>query len=185
MIELEEKFGLEKDNIVTAGPSRGRLATVYRFAQEHSDDPRTKNAAAIYVPRENEPMSIGANEFPDARLILENRTEPPLKYKYLLHAEMNAICNAWKKGRIPKHSVLICPWLTCDSCARLIIKAGISKVIGHYNTLIKSPPRWHEEIRVGLGMLREVGIKIEWYKGEVFSRSSDFRCTFNGEDIQV
>lgn len=185
-VSIEEKLGLESDVIVSAGPAKGRLASLYRTAQIESDDPRTKNAAAIYAPHENSPIATGANEFPDVRLVKEARTRPPLKYQYIVHAERNAIFNAWnsKKG-IPKNSTLVCPWLTCDQCAQVIIKAGISRVVGHYDMVIRSPARWHGELKLGLDMLREVGVRIEWYKGEVFSRSSDFRYTFNGEEITV
>ncbi len=68
-----------------------------------------------------------------------------------LHAEQNAIIQAAKHGTVIKGSVLYCTNLPCIICSKMIINAGITKIV--YDD--GYPDKLGEE------MLAEAGIAIE------------------------
>ncbi len=45
-----------------------------------------------------------------------------------IHAEMNAIAQAAKRGTALKDSVLYCTYLPCIDCARLLVNIGVNSV---------------------------------------------------------
>lgn len=45
-----------------------------------------------------------------------------------IHAEMNAIAQAAKRGTALKGALLYCTYLPCVDCARMVVNIGISKV---------------------------------------------------------
>lgn len=51
------------------------------------------------------------------------------EYGRVVHAEMCAICDAARTGKILKDSVLFCTTFPCHNCTKHILAAGISKVI--------------------------------------------------------
>lgn len=118
-----------------------------------SKDESTKLGAVIVGPR-RQIISTGFNSFP--RGINDNvpaRQERPLKYKFMEHAERNAIYNA---GRGLEGCTIYCAWPPCTDCARGIIQVGIVEVV------VKSlavPERWHEDMLVhAKAMLDEAGV---------------------------
>lgn len=52
-----------------------------------------------------------------------------LEFGRQVHAEMNAICDAARLGKSVKDATLYCTTFPCHMCAKLILAAGISKVI--------------------------------------------------------
>jgi deoxycytidylate deaminase len=52
-----------------------------------------------------------------------------LEFGRQVHAEMNAICDAARLGKSIKDSTLFCTTFPCHVCAKLILAAGISRVI--------------------------------------------------------
>jgi dCMP deaminase len=71
-----------------------------------------------------------------------------------LHAEQNAIIQAAKHGTAITGSVLYCTNLPCIICSKMIINAGITKII--YD--VGYPDK------LGFEMLSEAGIIIEQFK---------------------
>jgi dCMP deaminase len=90
-----------------------------------SKDPSTKVGAVIVDP-DNDPVSTGYNGFPRGIVETPEMWLRPLKYVYVVHAELNAIFNA-------KRSVRGCriylPILPCLNCAKNLAAAGIAEVI--------------------------------------------------------
>jgi tRNA(Arg) A34 adenosine deaminase TadA len=52
-----------------------------------------------------------------------------LEYSRVVHAEMNAICDAARVGRSLQDASLYCTTFPCHMCAKQIIAAGIGRVI--------------------------------------------------------
>jgi cytidine deaminase len=52
-----------------------------------------------------------------------------LEYGRVIHAEMNAICDAGRFGRSTARSVLYCTTLPCHICSRHIVAAGVERVV--------------------------------------------------------
>jgi dCMP deaminase len=90
---------------------------------------------------------------------LPERQLRPLKYRYFVHAEMNAILNAARIGVATEGCTLyVSDWAPCSSCCRAIIQAGIVRVV---HGVADTPERWLEDMSIGRGMLLEAGVKID------------------------
>lgn len=70
---------------------------------------------------------------------------------YVLHAEANAISKVAKSGNSSEGSTLYVTASPCIECAKLIIQAGISRVV------------YKDEYRLtdGIDLLRRAGIEVE------------------------
>lgn len=71
-------------------------------------------------------------------------------YWYVLHAEANAILKVAKSSQSTEGSTLYITYSPCRECSKLIVQAGIRRIV------------YHEEYRdtSGLIILREAGIDI-------------------------
>lgn len=132
-----------------------------------SKDPSSKVGAVIVGP-DREVRSTGFNGFPrgvhDYPFRLQDRE---LKYKMIVHAEMNAIFHAARNGASLDGCTLYlvatndmgCIWggPPCSNCCAGIIQAGIKEIVsfppGH-----DLPARWIESVRLGLMMLEEADV---------------------------
>ena len=129
-----------------------------------SKDPNTQIGAVIVGP-EHQIISTGFNGFP--RGVDEedypSRWERPLKYKFIEHAERNAIYNSARHGVALRDCTLYLvgmgpPTLPCTDCARAIIQSGITCVTGKgYKQL---PDNWKEDLGIAGGMLNEAGVEF-------------------------
>ncbi|MEG1963920.1 MAG: cytidine/deoxycytidylate deaminase family protein [Clostridia bacterium] len=73
---------------------------------------------------------------------------------YAVHAEQNAIIQAAKQGISVQDSTLYCTHQPCVICAKMIINAGIKKVIYKYG--------YPDDF--SLQMFKEAGVNIEQFK---------------------
>lgn len=91
------------------------------------------------------------------------RLERPEKYYWMQHAEERVIAHACKSGVATKGgSLIVFGLFPCTTCARLAITAGIRAI------LAPLPPenaqeRWRAESERSLVMLREQGVRVEFY----------------------
>lgn len=76
-------------------------------------------------------------------------------HPYVLHAEANAITKVAKSGNSSEGSTLYVTASPCMECAKLIIQAGISRVV------------YKDEYRLtdGVDLLRKAGIEVEKVDG--------------------
>jgi len=103
------------------------------LSAQRSKDPHTQVGACI-VNQDKKIVGVGYNGMPigcsDDKLPWRRAsTVSPLetKYPYVCHAEMNAIMN--KNSADVKGCVLYATLFPCNECAKLIIQAGIKKVV--------------------------------------------------------
>lgn len=124
-----------------------------------SIDPSTK-IGAIAVGDSGQVLAQGYNGFP--RKVLDSPTRyntRELKYKFVVHAEMNVIFNASLNGVSLKDSTLFIYGLhPCHECAKGIIQSGIAKVVISDRS---SPDRWKESFDIAKTMLDEAGVYLE------------------------
>jgi len=154
------------------------LAQAYEYAKLHSSDPRTQNGAVIVDPVSSTIISKGTNRFPDKIRNTPERLLPENKRDYLEHAERDAIFSALRQGKSTVGMTLYVPWFACADCAKAIIGAGITSVVGHHapcsvNTL------WSDTIKIGLTLLTEAGVAYSYYDGEIGVEN----MRFGGETI--
>ncbi len=101
------------------------------LAAERSKDPNTRVGACI-VDDQNRILSTGYNGFPqgcsdDDFPWNRDEAEGETKYKFVVHAELNAILNT--RGKSLAGSRLYVGLFPCHECAKAIIQAGIREVI--------------------------------------------------------
>lgn len=126
-----------------------------------SKDPSTQVACAILGPG-MEIRATGWNGFPRGVNDTEERlNDRPTKYKFIAHAEANAIANAARAGvALDGCALLVTALHPCNECAKLIIQAGIRTV---YGPLPDIDGRWADSFEVAATMFREAGVEVEFY----------------------
>ena len=123
-----------------------------------SKDPSTQ-VGAVTVGNKKEVLSQGFNGFPRGIVDSEDRyNNRETKYKYVVHAEMNAIYNATYSGVSLDGAVLYVYGLPiCSECAKGIIQVGIKKVIIEKS---KELDNWNESVALSQEMFDEAGIEL-------------------------
>lgn len=132
------------------------LRAAAMVARDCSHDPRTQNAA-IVLCRANQ-MATAANAYPVQSW--SRHADPPDKYTYIEHAERSAIYLAARRGLACESGVMYCPWFACPDCARAIIAAGISTVVGCSKLRALTPDRWRKQIETADRMLEDAGVLV-------------------------
>ena len=131
-----------------------RFLELARHVAGWSKDPSTK-VGAVIVDSRRRVLGLGYNGFPrgveDTPERLDHR---PTKYSLVVHAEVNAILNA---GRPVEGATLYGTLFCCNECAKVIIQAGIRRVV--------TPPfvtngRWDSPHAIAESMLREAGVTV-------------------------
>ena len=146
------------------------------YKAKESPDPSTQNSAVIVQEIPFKVLVAAVNRFPEGVQYLPERWERPAKYKFIEHAERNAVFLMAEHGLYTKGCIMISPWACCSDCARAIIQSGIKKLVTHKQAGDRSPPFWREEIDVAYTMLTEAGVELELldciFDGEIEIRHS-------------
>lgn len=126
-----------------------------------SMDPSSK-IGAVAVGEDGQILSTGYNGFPrrlkDYGFRLEDRE---LKYKYVVHAEMNIVYNASLNGVSLKGSAVYVDGLpVCSECAKGLIQAGVDRIVVRLSDIEKSD-KWKESWRLSHAMFLEAGVTVE------------------------
>jgi dCMP deaminase len=111
------------------------------LCSQMSKDPSTK-VGAVIRGTDKSIISTGYNGFPvdvpDNEYLLHNRHD---KYKYIIHAEDNALKFARKRNVDLSECVIYTTMMPCEKCYQLIKDAGIKRIV----TMISTPDqigRW-------------------------------------------
>ena len=122
-----------------------RFLKIAREVSSWSKDPNRKVGAVIVKNRRV--LSTGYNGFP-VNFPDEDREDKNL---FTVHAEANAITKVAKSGNSSKGATLYVTASPCLECAKLIIQAGITRVV------------YKDEYRLtdGVDLLRKAGIEVE------------------------
>jgi len=133
--------------------------SVAQTCAKRSKDPNTQVGACI-VSTDNKILGTGYNGFPNGC----SDNEYPwasegdfleVKYTYVVHAEANAILNStWPV----KGSTLYSTLFPCHECAKLIIQAGIKKIVYSQDVYIHT-----NSCKAALKMLSSAGVYFRKY----------------------
>lgn len=134
-----------------------------------SKDPSTK-VGAVAVGNHGQVLSQGYNGFPrgisDNPDRLANRE---LKYRYIVHAEMNAIYNASLAGVSLNGATMYVHGLPCCSeCTKGLIQVGVKRIVIPRQEV---PDKWKESWSLSRRMCEEAGVKIELVDHHSWSES--------------
>ncbi|BAS68162.1 MAG: CMP deaminase [Gammaproteobacteria bacterium] len=123
-----------------------------------SKDPSTQ-VGAVTVGSKKEVLSQGFNGFPRGIDDTEARyNDRDTKYKFVVHAEMNAIYNATYSGTSLDGATLYVYGLPiCSECAKGIIQVGIKKVIIQKS---KELDNWNDSVKLSKQMFDEAGVAL-------------------------
>ena len=130
-----------------------RYLDMSRLVSTWSKDPSTQ-VGAVIVSKDNKIISLGYNglpqKIPDDLSILHNRAE---KYKYIIHAETNAILTA--NTSVKDCTLYTYPFLPCTNCASMIIQAGIIRVV----SLECVDNRWRDKLEDSKNLFKKAKIE--------------------------
>lgn len=136
-----------------------RLLKMAKDIAEWSKDESTK-VGAVITTEDGKPVSWGFNGMPmgvdDSK---RERHIRPLKYKWMAHAERNAM-DLSPQGNM-ENCVMFVTFFPCSGCAQSIIQKQIKTVVVDENFMPDNmPDRWKEDTKISLEMLTEAGVKI-------------------------
>ena len=122
-----------------------------------SKDPSSK-IGAIAVGSKGQVLAQGYNGFPrgieDSEIRFENKE---LKYKYVVHAEMNLIYNASYNGvSLDGSTVYVTGLPVCSECAKGLIQVGVREVI--MPTQEDTTDKWVESFQLSKELFEEAGV---------------------------
>lgn len=126
--------------------------------KELSKDNETKVGALIIDTKEKVVVSSGFNGLPRKVRDDPDRLTRPIKYQYMIHAEVNAVLRAMNDGRSVKGLTLLSTLGVCCNCASILTQVGIKEVV--------CPPLDYNHISCGDGyratekMFREAGVVL-------------------------
>lgn len=125
-----------------------------------SKDPSTK-IGAVAVDSKKRILSTGYNGFPRGIEDTPERwNDREVKYKLVVHAEMNMIYNASYNGVSLDGSTLYVYGLPCCSdCARGIIQVGVKRVV---MPTMDIPEKWLQSWNLTKEMFNEAGVQYEF-----------------------
>lgn len=136
-----------------------RFLEVAQEVSSWSKDPSTKIGCIAVKDRRT--IAQGFNGFP--RGILDSRDrlqDRDLKYKYIVHAEMNCIYNAGYFGtELDGATMYIYGLPVCSECAKGIIQVGIKRVV--WKAVKDVPVRWLESNMLTQELFAEAGVEYE------------------------
>ena len=150
---------------------RPMLQMAYGAAQR-SPDPSTQNGAILVRADDLAVFAIEYNRPPNGVPMSPERWERPLKYKWVEHAERNALFALARSGAYSTQGLtMVCPWAACTDCARAIIQCGIRALVTHRQAHDRSPDFWKSEIDIAFAMFQEAGVEVIMYDGVVGASS--------------
>ena len=145
------------------------LAIAYEVAKA-SKDPTTQVGAIII--QDGDIVSMGYN-----RTLYEPDHTHADQCRATLHAEMDAIAKANRKGMSLKGATLVCSWTVFAECAKIIAASGITTVVTHKKAIRATPSRWKSNLRSTQKIFQEHKIQYLLYDGDI----EGITLRFNGK----
>lgn len=119
-----------------------------------SKDLSTK-VGAVAVSKHNSVMETGFNGIARGVQDLPERLERPAKYIWTAHAEENLVTHAARRHL--EGSTVYVTHLCCSTCARMLINAGVAKIVAGTGRVRNMPP---EQFIAAKTMLAEAGVEF-------------------------
>ena len=86
--------------------------------------------------------------------------ERPEKYKWIEHAERNAVCRAALEGVSLRDSTAYVTLWPCENCCRALIQSGVNRLVAGGPDF--SDPRWGQEFRVVVELLERARVEVAY-----------------------
>ena len=134
-----------------------RYLAMAEYVAGWSKDPSTK-VGAVVVDKTGYVVGVGYNGFPRGVVDAEERyNERETKYKFVVHAEVNALIAAGDRAR--GGTLYTWPFAPCSRCAGLVIQAGIIRCVAPEipESLLD---RWGADLEVTAQMFQEAWVQF-------------------------
>jgi len=128
-IDKYKKIGIDNSKCIDKSYLRKNIDSYYLdiafSVSKRSHDSNTQQGCIIV--KNNRIISTGFNGFPanSPDSIIPNNRYENHKYKFINHAEINAIFSCAKNGISLDNSVIYITGIPCSSCARALVSVGI------------------------------------------------------------
>lgn len=133
-----------------------RFIDLADYVAQWSRDPSTQ-VGAVIVRNDKTVASLGFNGFPRGVIdSTERYNDRPTKYKFICHAESNAILTAQES--LHSCTIYTSPLYPCNECAKMIIQSGITRVV----TRKPENERWNDSNSIAAIMFEEAGISVDY-----------------------
>lgn len=138
------------------GDSARMLRAATQHAQTFSGDSTTKVGALLL--KNGTLLAAGANTLARGVAPTADRLARPAKYAWMVHAELNAIADAARRGVAVEGATCAITLYPCATCAKALVQAGIRRIV----TVEPSwgDPTWGHEFAVARDVLRESGVHV-------------------------
>jgi dCMP deaminase len=140
-----------------------RLLDLAADVAEMSKDPSTR-VGALVVDDLNNVRILGFNGFPREMVDDDRLHDRELKYKLVVHAEMNALCTAARVGMPLDGCRLYVTFPPCSNCAKHIVQMGIGIVVFPDREI---PERWQDDVTLSMAIFKECGVYVR--KGAILT----------------
>lgn len=136
-----------------------RFYDLAKLVSQWSKDPSTK-VGAVIVNNDKQVLALGYNGFPRGVYDSQSRYEErDVKHKFVVHAERNALDNAFTDVRGASMYVTHFP---CSECAKGIIQRGIRKIFTPPPDPNKQYIQEEGLINASITMFIESGVEINY-----------------------
>lgn len=136
-----------------------KMEATIRLAEEHSDDESTKVGCMIFSSDNR--AAVGVNHWMEGVEKTPERLQRPEKYKYISHAEENAVLQAVSAGLNTKNSTAYINWFPCSTCFRLLVKVGVVRLVVIEKRM--DHPSFKDDFQAVKSMAKDLGIRIDVY----------------------
>ena len=133
-----------------------RFLTLADVIAGWSKDP-SRGVGAVIVSSTRQILATGFNGLPRGLADTPDRLERPVKYDFVVHAELNAIIQCARNGVSPIDCCLYSSFSPCVNCAVAIAQAGIKRIVTY--ELDDGDARWVESIGKSVAIFSELGIE--------------------------
>lgn len=130
---------------------------------KRSKDPHTQVGCVIVGPRTHSIRSTGYNGMIYGVLETDELWERPTKYDFVCHAESNAIALAARHGVSVNQCTAYITHFPCLPCFKLLVQAGISRIIVPKNAVTQGAREDREKIYKLLLELSDIEIMALTY----------------------
>ena len=156
------------------------LQDVWGVAAKHSSDPRTQVGAALVLQGGAGIVLSSWNKVPQRVRLTGDNLAIESKNYCTEHAERSVIFKALQ-NKLPTDGLhMYCTWAACAECSRAIVEFGIRRVVTLRRLVERTDPKWEPSVRAGLQMMRDSGIDLVGWSGDLGSKES---IRFSGETL--
>lgn len=134
-----------------------RFLELAKHVAEWSKDPSTR-VGCVIANDEKKVVALGYNGFPKGIADTPERlNDRELKYRIMIHGEINALLNAQHSVR--DATLYLWPMFACENCIKMLIQSGITRIV-YPAASEELRSRWGESLEFAEKLAEEAGLEL-------------------------